>query len=161
MAVFLGKTNSSGGDCRGYGYRFRRGASARLYPLKAAYRPSEILPNIRQSGPCHNGQDQEPPLPRATAGSSFGQRLFVSSKIHGSPVSFYAVDALSAHTSIAETCLVYLRQFDKPLALPLKPPESYCLARYAAKHWPHHVQAVVRAAERLFPIPTDRLFKAF
>ena len=85
--------------------------------------------------------------------------FLVSSKIRSSPVSFYATDSLSAHTSIAETCLIYLRQFDKPLELLTKPPESYCLARYAAKHWPHHVQAVVGAAERLLPIPTDQLSK--
>lgn len=85
--------------------------------------------------------------------------FLISSKIRGSTVSFYAIDSLSAHRSIAETCLIYLRQFDKPFTLLSNPPESYCLARYAAKHWPHHVQAVVGPAERLLPIPTDQLSK--
>lgn len=85
--------------------------------------------------------------------------FLVSSKIHGSTVSYFAIDALSSHTNIAETCLIYLRQFDEPLELVSRPPESYSLARYAAKHWPLHVQEVVGAAGRLLRIPTDQLGK--
>lgn len=85
--------------------------------------------------------------------------FLVSSKIHRSTVSYFAIDPLSAHTNIAETCLVYLRQFDKPLELVSRPAESYSLARYAAKHWPLHVQEVVGAAGRLLRTPTDQLAK--
>ena len=85
--------------------------------------------------------------------------FLVSQKIRVSSISYFAIDSLSAHTSIAQTCLIYLRQFDKPLELVARPPESYSLARYAAKHWPHHVQEVVGAAGRLFRRPTDQLTK--
>lgn len=83
--------------------------------------------------------------------------FLVSSKIRSSTVSYFAIDPLSAHTNIAETCLIYLRQFDKPLELVSRPLESYSLARYAAKHWPQHVQEVVGAAGRLLRTPTDQL----
>ncbi|KAL9131147.1 MAG: hypothetical protein Q9217_000848 [Psora testacea] len=85
--------------------------------------------------------------------------FLVSLKIRGSTVSYFAIDPLSAHTSIAQTCLIYLRQFDKPLELASRHPESYSLARYAAKHWPFHVQEVVGAAGRLLRTPTDQLAK--
>ena len=85
--------------------------------------------------------------------------FLVSSKIRDSTVSYFAIDPLSAHTNIAETCLIYLRQFDKPLELVSRPSGSYSLARYAAKHWPLHVQEVVGAAERLLRTPTDQLVK--
>lgn len=86
--------------------------------------------------------------------------FLVSSKIQSSAVSYFAIDALSSHTNIAETCLIYLRQFDKPLELMSRPPESYNLARYAAKHWPLHVQEVVGAAGKLLRIPTDQFAKS-
>ena len=85
--------------------------------------------------------------------------FLVSLKIRSSTVSYFAIDPLSAHTSIAQTCLIYLRQFDKPVELALRPSESYSLARYAAKHWPLHVQEVVGAAGRLLRTPTDQLTK--
>ena len=85
--------------------------------------------------------------------------FLISLRIRGSAVSYFAIDSLSAHTSIAQTCLIYLRQFDKPLELASRPPESCSLARYAAKHWPLHVQEVVGAAGRLLRSPTDQLAK--
>ena len=85
--------------------------------------------------------------------------FLVSPKIHNSGVSYFAIDALSSHTNIAETCLIYLRQFNEPLELVSRPPESYSLARYAAKHWPLHVQEVVGAAGRLLRTPTHQLSK--
>ena len=85
--------------------------------------------------------------------------FLASLKIRDSTVSYFAIDPLSAHTSIAQTCLIYLRQFDKPLELMSRPPESYSLARYAAKHWPFHVQEVVGAAGSLIRTPTDKLTK--
>ena len=85
--------------------------------------------------------------------------FLVSSNIRSSSVSYFAIDSLSAHTSIAQTCLIYLRQFNKPLELISMPPESYSLARYAAKHWPLHVQEVVGAAGRLVRAPTDKLVR--
>ncbi|EXJ72628.1 uncharacterized protein A1O5_03774 [Cladophialophora psammophila CBS 110553] len=85
--------------------------------------------------------------------------FLVSSRIRDGKASYYAIDPLSAHKSIAETCLTYLRQFDTPLTLSSRSPESYCLARYAAKHWPHHVQAVAAAAERAISVTTGQLPK--
>lgn len=88
--------------------------------------------------------------------------FLVSSKIRESPrVSYFAVDPLSAHTSIAQTCLVYLRQFDKPLILSSMPPERYCLARYASKHWPLHVQGVARAAAEQLDLTTSKQIMTF
>jgi hypothetical protein len=66
----------------------------------------------------------------------------LSGKILGTPVTYFAINSLSAHRSIAETCLFYLQQFEKPVDLTSNPPESYSLARYAARFWSYHVQAV-------------------
>lgn len=82
----------------------------------------------------------------------------LSEKILGTPVTYFAINSVSAHRSIAETCLIYLQQFEKPIELSSKPPESYSLARYAAKFWPYHVQAVSSVGEqRLQAIEISKL----
>jgi ankyrin repeat protein len=82
----------------------------------------------------------------------------LSRKILGTPVAYFAISSLSAHRSIAETCLVYLQQFEKPVDLTSNPPERYSLARYAARFWSYHVQAVSVVAEQRFPISESSKF---
>jgi hypothetical protein len=103
-----------------------------------------------------NDQDQEP-LSRELQLAHLSVRDFFWSRLRFAAAQFLSMQSTPCLLTKDLQKLAYLRQFDKPLALPANPPESYYLARYAAKHWLHHVQAVVRAAERLLPIPTDRL----
>jgi ankyrin repeat protein len=70
----------------------------------------------------------------------------LSKKIVGSPVSYFAINRLSAHRSIAEACIVYLQRFQEPDELEKESPDAHSLARYAARFWSYHVQAATAAA---------------
>ncbi|KAI8716908.1 NACHT domain-containing protein [Fusarium sp. LHS14.1] len=70
----------------------------------------------------------------------------LSNKIVGSPASFFTINSLSAHRSIAEACIVYLQQFTKSDEELEKSPKNHSLAPYAARFWSYHVQAATAAA---------------
>lgn len=70
----------------------------------------------------------------------------LSKKIVASPVSYFTINKLSAHRSIAEACIVYLQRFEKPDELGAESLDAHSLARYAARFWSYHVQAATAAA---------------
>ncbi|KAM6516934.1 hypothetical protein FSOLCH5_007883 [Fusarium solani] len=70
----------------------------------------------------------------------------LSNKIVGSPASFFTINSLSAHRSIAEECIVYLQQFTASDGELEKSPKAHSLAPYAARFWSYHVQAATAAA---------------
>jgi ankyrin repeat protein len=51
-------------------------------------------------------------------------------------LSHFALEAYLAHSMIAESCLVYLLQFESRLDMAMV--ERFPLARYAARFWPEH-----------------------
>jgi hypothetical protein len=67
------------------------------------------------------------------------KEYLVSERIQTSPCSVYSIQEKSANISIAEACLAYLLQFDKPDSLTsrtLKLP----LVDYTARYWTRHAQ---------------------
>ncbi|KAI8664541.1 NACHT domain-containing protein [Fusarium keratoplasticum] len=70
----------------------------------------------------------------------------LSNKIVGSPASYFTINSLSAHRSIAEACIVYLQQFTSSDGELEKSPKTHSLAPYAARFWSYHVQAATVAA---------------
>lgn len=52
----------------------------------------------------------------------------LSNKIVGSPASFFTINSLSAHRSIAGACIVYLQQFTKSDGELEKSPKAHSLA---------------------------------
>ncbi|RSL89352.1 hypothetical protein BHE90_001645 [Fusarium euwallaceae] len=70
----------------------------------------------------------------------------LSNKIVGSPASYFTINSLSAHRSIAEACIVYLQRFTKSDEGLEKSHKTQSLAPYAARFWSYHVQAATAAA---------------
>ena len=68
------------------------------------------------------------------------KEYLVSERIQAGSASRYSIREIHANVSIAETCLAYLLQFDRPNSLTLRTFEEYPLAKYAAKHWTQHAQ---------------------
>jgi hypothetical protein len=52
----------------------------------------------------------------------------------------YSIKEITANISIAETCHLYLLQFDKPDSLNPRTLEELPLVRYAAKYWTQHAR---------------------
>ncbi|RSL58813.1 hypothetical protein CEP54_007574 [Fusarium duplospermum] len=71
----------------------------------------------------------------------------LSNKIAGSPASYFTINSLSAHRSIAEACIVYLQKFTKSDEGLEKSQKTQSLAPYAARFWSYHVQAATAAAD--------------
>ena len=65
------------------------------------------------------------------------KEYLVSDRIRASQ---YSIKEITANISIAETCLVYLLQFDKPDSLTPGTLEDLPLVGYAAKHWTLHAR---------------------
>lgn len=66
-------------------------------------------------------------------------------ELSAGPLKKYAINEIHANTFVAETCIVYLLQFDKlhisyrnPVTAQLR--QRYPLAGYAASKWPQHAQ---------------------
>jgi ankyrin repeat protein len=64
-----------------------------------------------------------------------------SNQIMAGKAAHYSIDETRAHEAIAEICLAYLLQFDKPDSLSELTANHYHLAQYAAEYWVHHVRA--------------------
>ncbi|KAF8160167.1 ankyrin repeat-containing domain protein [Pholiota molesta] len=59
----------------------------------------------------------------------------------GATPSFHLASAELAHSSISQTCLVYLLQFNAPGSVDSNVATSFPLARYAAEHWVPHAHS--------------------
>jgi hypothetical protein len=64
-----------------------------------------------------------------------------SKQILDGKAAHYSIQETHAHEAIAEICLAYLLQFDKPDSLSRVAANDYPLAQYAAEYWAHHVRA--------------------
>lgn len=62
-----------------------------------------------------------------------------SERILKGPAKAFGIQAGEANACIAEICLAYLLQFDKPDSLTSLPPNDFPFALYAAESWIHHV----------------------
>src|SRR5277367_5613473 len=60
---------------------------------------------------------------------------------HRVAVTGFGIDEKLSHSLIAQTCLAYLLQFDKPDMLNRHTVNNYPLAEYAAKYWIMHVRS--------------------
>jgi hypothetical protein len=69
------------------------------------------------------------------------KEYLVSDRMQASPYSSpYSIKEIPANISIAETCLAYLLQFDKPDSLTSRTLEELPLVGYAARHWTQHAR---------------------
>jgi ankyrin repeat protein len=69
------------------------------------------------------------------------KEYLVSARVQCGPAAGYTIQEISANMSIAEICLAYLLQFDKPDSLTSQTIEEFPLARYAARYWTQHSRA--------------------
>ena len=67
------------------------------------------------------------------------KEYLVSDRIQASRCSIYSIKEIPANLSIAETCLAYLLQFDKPDSLTSRTLELPLLG-YAAEYWTQHAR---------------------
>ena len=75
------------------------------------------------------------------------KEYLMSDRIRCGPARKYSIQKVHANVSIAETCLVYLLQFDKANSLTRQTTKEFPLARYAAKYWTHHARVAREDAE--------------
>ncbi|KAI9765534.1 MAG: hypothetical protein M1840_007360 [Geoglossum simile] len=68
------------------------------------------------------------------------KEYLVSERIQTGPASWYSIQEIPANISIAESCLAYLLQFNRPDSLTSQTTEDYPLARYASRHWTRHAR---------------------
>ena len=65
------------------------------------------------------------------------KEYLVSDRIQASQ---YSIKEITANIYIAETCLIYLLQFDKPDSLTPRTLEDFPLVGYAGTYWTRHAQ---------------------
>ncbi|KAI9703722.1 MAG: hypothetical protein M1836_007492 [Candelina mexicana] len=65
------------------------------------------------------------------------KEYLVSDRIRAGSAAWYSIQEIPANRSMAEVCLAYLLQFDKP-SLDKETVKEYPLARYAAEFWMQH-----------------------
>ncbi|KAL8706555.1 MAG: hypothetical protein Q9201_000428 [Fulgogasparrea decipioides] len=69
------------------------------------------------------------------------QEYLVSDRILQQTAKDYAIQEVSANSSLAATCLAYLLQFDRPISGKAGPKQAeFPLANYAAVHWVQHLR---------------------
>src|SRR5271154_6015992 len=68
------------------------------------------------------------------------KEYLVSKRIQDGPAAQFSIQEIPANASIAEICVAYLLQFDKPDALTDQTVKEFPLARYAARFWTQHAQ---------------------
>lgn len=73
----------------------------------------------------------------------------MSDQIREGPASQYRIEEILANISIAEICLAYLLQFDKPDSLEPEAAERFPLAKYAATYWTQHARVARKDASTL------------
>lgn len=76
------------------------------------------------------------------------KEYLLSERIRSSPASRYAVTETHANASIAEDCLTYVLQFDRPYFTIPSIIESSHLRRYAANHWPNHISKACKESDK-------------
>lgn len=72
-----------------------------------------------------------------------------------SPSRGWMTTQSKAHASIAEDCLIYLLQFDRPYTVTPEKIKSSPLLRYAANYWAVHLKAAGSDANGLIPLITE------
>ncbi|KAF8507548.1 hypothetical protein JB92DRAFT_2680050, partial [Gautieria morchelliformis] len=81
------------------------------------------------------------------------KEYLISEHVRGGCASVFYFNQHMADTVIAETCLAYLLQFDKPFPKAgfrlLHRVQDYPLSQYAAKHWTHHAQSACCSLDTL------------
>ncbi|MCJ1270793.1 hypothetical protein MMC22_010690 [Lobaria immixta] len=70
------------------------------------------------------------------------KEYLTSERIRSRPTARFGILEIPAHLSIAQTCLAYLLQFNKPDSLASDTFSNYPLARYAAQYWSEHAKIV-------------------
>jgi ankyrin repeat protein len=85
------------------------------------------------------------------------KEYLLSERIRAGPASKFHILEIPAHLSIAQTCLAYLLQFNKPNSLTPNTSQEYPLTRYAAKYWAKHAKAR-DASEAPLDLLTTKLF---
>src|SRR6266516_2691020 len=68
------------------------------------------------------------------------KEYLVSERIRTGPAAEYSIQEIYANGSIANSCLAYLLQFDKPNSLMVQTIKEFPLATYAAKYWTQHAR---------------------
>ncbi|KAI9868362.1 MAG: hypothetical protein M1813_005805 [Trichoglossum hirsutum] len=69
------------------------------------------------------------------------KEYLISKRIRAGSASTFHILEIPAHLSIAQTCLAYLLQFNKPNSLTPNTGQEYPLTKYAAKYWAKHAKA--------------------
>ena len=64
-----------------------------------------------------------------------------SSRIQKGDAKFYSLREVQANIAIAETCIIYLLQFDQPVLSSREDFKEFPLVDYAAEFWPKHARA--------------------
>ncbi|KAF7980620.1 hypothetical protein HWV62_37408 [Athelia sp. TMB] len=69
------------------------------------------------------------------------KEYLTSGSIKLGTAAYFDIGKRISHSTIAQTCLAYLLNFDKPDAITEKTLGSFPLAKYAAKNWIHHYRS--------------------
>lgn len=92
------------------------------------------------------------------------KEYLTSERIRSRTTAKFSILEMPAHLSIAQTCIAYLLQFNKPDSLASDTFSKYPLARYAAQYWSDHAKIVEQdsriesldsLAQKLFDSTTD------
>jgi Ankyrin repeats (3 copies) len=68
------------------------------------------------------------------------KEYLVSKRIQDGPAAQFSIQEIPTNASIAEICVAYLLQFDKPDSFIVQTVEEFPLARYAARFWTQHAR---------------------
>lgn len=77
------------------------------------------------------------------------KEYLISRRLQVGPTIEYTIREIPVNTSIAEICLIYLFQFDRPDSLTTHVLESFPLLRYAASNWLTHARIAGKTSDRL------------
>ncbi|KAH0545421.1 hypothetical protein FGG08_000562 [Glutinoglossum americanum] len=86
------------------------------------------------------------------------KEYLVSDRIRDGPAARYSVQEIHANRRIAQGCLVYLLQFDKPDSLRSETVNEFPLARYASKYWVQHSREVGESTSTTYRLVVELLW---
>jgi len=72
------------------------------------------------------------------------KEYLISPSIRNGQVEYYSIQEVETNALIAQSCLVYLLQFDEPGSLTTRSVLEFPLANYAAEYWTKHAQVAER-----------------
>ncbi|KAL1962468.1 hypothetical protein VTN77DRAFT_9669 [Rasamsonia byssochlamydoides] len=84
------------------------------------------------------------------------REYLLSHEIQKGQAAKYRIEETAAHTSITETCLLYMRLIDKPLP---DANEEFPLALYTAENWLYHYERVPEHAEGVHELALEFFLK--